>query len=355
MPATASLQLVEAVVGRPDGAPVGERQRWSEEFKAKAVAAALEPGVNVSALARRLGISPRQLFGWRKIFLNNRSESGAAGSSAPVVETVVGEVVIQVSPDHEEAGCAILCVMRGDDLSLPDDMDLLKAMVCAMAERTAALGDENAALKACSLDADEWIKRLLHILKAYDRARFGRRSEKLGISGPSDDADAQQAFVLEETLTGIAALKAQVGKGRVSDQKRPPRPRKALPPHLERVEVAIEPEDLPEHAGKQKVLIGEDVSERLDVIAAKFRVIVTRHPKYAFKNADGVIQASPRPISSKSACRPRRCWRRSPSRNMPTACRSIVRRDLCPRPGGDRPAADGPMDGPDGLRAGDPG
>ncbi len=50
-------------------------------------------------------------------------------------------------------------------------------------------------------------------------------------------------------------------------------------------------EELPEHAGKQKVLIGEAVSERLDVVPAKFRVIVTRRPKYAFKNEDGVIQA----------------------------------------------------------------
>lgn len=36
--------------------------------------------------------------------------------------------------------------MHIDDLSLPDDMDLLKAMVRAMAERTTALEDENAAL-----------------------------------------------------------------------------------------------------------------------------------------------------------------------------------------------------------------
>ncbi|MBB6182602.1 transposase [Rhizobium flavum] len=55
--------------------------------------------------------------------------------------------------------------------------------------------------------------------------------------------------------------------------------------------LAIEPDELPEHAGKQKVLVGEDVSERLDVVPAKFRVIVTRRPKYAFKNEDGVIQA----------------------------------------------------------------
>ncbi len=54
----------------------------------------------------------------------------------------------------------------------------------------------------------------------------------------------------------------------------------------------IEPEELPEHAGKTKILIGEDVSERLDVVAAKFRVIVTRRPKYAFRNEDGVVQAA---------------------------------------------------------------
>ena len=96
---------------------------------------------------------------------------------------------------------------------------------------------------------------------------------------------------LEEIETGIAALKAQTGQGRASGETRAPRPRKGFPPHLERVEVVLEPEVLPEHAGREKVLIGEDVSERLDVIPAKFRVIVTRRPKYAFKEADGVIQA----------------------------------------------------------------
>ena len=56
--------------------------------------------------------------------------------------------------------------------------------------------------------------------------------------------------------------------------------------------MVIEPDELPEHAGKQKVLISEDTSERLDVIPPKFRVIVTHRPKYSFKNEDGVIQAS---------------------------------------------------------------
>lgn len=93
----------------------------------------------------------------------------------------------------------------------------------------------------------------MQILKAFDRARFGRRSEKLGTGGPSEGEYAQLVFVFEEIETGISALRAQVGKGRTSsDEKRPPRARKGFPPRLERVEVVIEPEDLPEHAGKQR-------------------------------------------------------------------------------------------------------
>ena len=38
------------------------------------------------------------------------------------------------------------------------------------------------------------------------------------------------------------------------------------------------------------MLIGEDVAERLDLIPARFRVIVTRRPMYAFKGREGVIQ-----------------------------------------------------------------
>ncbi len=112
MPATGSLQLVEAVIERFDGTPVGERRRWSDEFKAQAVAAALEPGVNVSALARRLGISPPLLFGWRKAFLNSKGEA-AASLPPPVIEIVVGDVTIRVCPDLSEAALRrILRVVR---------------------------------------------------------------------------------------------------------------------------------------------------------------------------------------------------------------------------------------------------
>jgi transposase len=77
--------------------------------------------------------------------------------------------------------------------------------------------------------------------------------------------------------------------------KRAPRPRKGFAAYLERVEQVIEPDAPEDCAGLDRVLIGEDVSERLDVTPAKFRVIVTRRPKYVYRNRDGVFQA-PAPV-----------------------------------------------------------
>ena len=59
-----------------------------------------------------------------------------------------------------------------------------------------------------------------------------------------------------------------------------------------RVEVVIEPEIPAGCEGLTEVLIGADVSERLDVTSAKFRVIVTRRPKYTYRGRDGVIHVT---------------------------------------------------------------
>ena len=55
--------------------------------------------------------------------------------------------------------------------------------------------------------------------------------------------------------------------------------RQSLPAHLPRVEVVITPEDTvcPCCKGPMHV-IGEETAERLDVIPAQYRVLVTRRP-----------------------------------------------------------------------------
>ncbi len=43
-------------------------------------------------------------------------------------------------------------------------------------------------------------------------------------------------------------------------------------------------------------VIGEDTSERLDVIPAQFRVIVTRRPKLACRSCPGTVVQAPAPV-----------------------------------------------------------
>jgi transposase len=175
---------------------------------------------------------------------------------------------------------------------LPDDVDALKAMVVAMAEQRALLEARTSHLQAANKTADERIATLTAIVRMLERSRYGTRSERLRGDALSDE---QHAFVFDEIKTGMAAIEAELESAAQDKPKRAPRPRKGFAAHLERVEIVIEPEIPPGCEELEKVLIGEDVSERLDVMPVKFRVIVTRRPKYAYRNRDGVVQAPASP------------------------------------------------------------
>ena len=177
---------------------------------------------------------------------------------------------------------------------LPDDVDALKAMVLAMAREQAekearlkAAEAEIARLEAVEKSANERITNLISIMKVLQRTQHGRRSERLRL-GVSDE---QVSFAFEEVETGLSAIQSELNDVARGKPKRASRPRKGFAAHLERIEEVIEPEIPAGCEGLEKVLIGEDRSERLDVVPPKFRVIVTRRPKYAFRNHDGVVQA----------------------------------------------------------------
>lgn len=177
---------------------------------------------------------------------------------------------------------------------LPDDVDALKAMISAMAEeraaneaRLVAAQAEITRLEAVEKSANERIANLASILKVLQRTQHGTRSERLRLAVN----DEQVSFAFEEIETGLSAIQSELDRASGDKPKRAPRPRKGFAAHLERIEEVIEPDFPAECAGLEKVLIGEDRSERLDVVPPKFRVIVTRRPKYAFRGRDGVIQA----------------------------------------------------------------
>ncbi|MBB4253016.1 hypothetical protein FHT69_003876 [Rhizobium sp. BK008] len=143
-----------------------------------------------------------------------------------------------------------------DAADLPDDIAALKAMLIAAQAR--------------EVRKDERIERLEKLVAAFKQAAFGRKSEK---SDPE-----QFDLALEDLETAIAAVHAEDEADSPSGEPYPkPRAtnRGSLPAHLPRVEEIIEPESLICACGGGLHCIGEDVSERLDVIPAQFRVIVT--------------------------------------------------------------------------------
>lgn len=154
-------------------------------------------------------------------------------------------------------------------------------------EEIAALKAMLIAADARNLRKDERIERLEKLVAALKHAALRRRPEK-------SDPD-QFELALEDLETAIAAIHAgEDAEDRAA--KRPTKPRAtnrgSLPKHLPRIEKVIEPESLTCACGGCLHCIGEDVFERLDIIPAQFRVIVTRRPKYAcWSYTDGVIQA----------------------------------------------------------------
>jgi len=70
----ARLQRIEVITG------VERRRKWSPDEKLAVVAESFADGAVVSEVARRRGISPQQLFGWRAKL---RTETAAARAIAP--------------------------------------------------------------------------------------------------------------------------------------------------------------------------------------------------------------------------------------------------------------------------------
>jgi transposase len=55
-----AVRRIELITG------AARRRRWSSDEKARIVVESLRSGANVSEVARRNGLSPQQLFGWRR-------------------------------------------------------------------------------------------------------------------------------------------------------------------------------------------------------------------------------------------------------------------------------------------------
>ncbi|MDP3314501.1 MAG: IS66 family transposase, partial [Devosia sp.] len=133
-------------------------------------------------------------------------------------------------------------------------------------------------------------ERLRQIIKELQRHRFGRRAESLPVDqlllGLEEAEQVEAEGFAKEDTADAAKREARTSKRRAN--------RGALPAHLPRVEQVVDIEDksCPCCQGMLHVM-GEDRSERLDIVPAQFRVIVTRRPKYACRSCEEVVVQAP--------------------------------------------------------------
>jgi transposase len=77
-----SVRRFEVITG------TGRRRRWSRDDKERIVVESLEPGAIVSEVARRHGLSPQQLFAWRREarWVSGQEPEVAAALTAPALD-----------------------------------------------------------------------------------------------------------------------------------------------------------------------------------------------------------------------------------------------------------------------------
>ncbi len=180
-----------------------------------------------------------------------------------------------------------------DPTNLPSNPAALRAMVMALMDERDAVVSICDAISAerdtISAERDFLLHqndKFRHLLAQLKRMKFGRSSERL--------PEEQLQLGLEALESEIARTQAQMEKRDADLRSQGVRERRAnrgqLPAHLPRIEVVLTPEDTNCPCCRAPmVTIGEDTSERLDVIPAQFRVLVTRRPKLACRACPGTV------------------------------------------------------------------
>ena len=165
------------------------------------------------------------------------------------------------------------CAMTSNVTTLPDSPAELKGIV-------GELHQENKDLRTRH---DKETGILLEQISLLRAQLYGRKSEK---TIPEDGPKPLPLFDMPEP----EGEDEDSGTTHIPAHDRKKRGRKQLPEDLPRVEVIHDIDDAEKvcACGYKKSRIGEERSEKLDIIPAKAQVVVHIRPKYACKNCEGV-------------------------------------------------------------------
>jgi transposase len=182
----------------------------------------------------------------------------------------------------------------------PDDIFQLKRII---AEQILSLNkfEENAgkyeAEIACHREElaqkNTEIERLEEIVRLLRHHHFGKRSEK--IKGGENQLELG---IFNEVETEAVEVAEETPSVEVKAHRRRGKPKRIkLPADLPREDVVVDITEEEKHCpeGHELKLIGEDVSEQLDVIPAQVKVIRTIRKKYACPKCEGHVKRAPLP------------------------------------------------------------
>lgn len=177
--------------------------------------------------------------------------------------------------------------MEVDLAALPHDVEALHRLIQELAAKQAS---GHRALTAAQAE----IERLRLIVKKLQRQQFGRRAERL--------AEGQLELGLEDVSSDIGRVEQLLPIAPIDKEPAAPdrSDRPSLPDHLEREELNLDFETkVCPCCGGALHVAGETVSEMLDWVPARLRVLRIRRPKYGCRSCGKVHQAAApeRPIA----------------------------------------------------------
>ena len=190
--------------------------------------------------------------------------------------------------------------MKPQDLLALSPIELAEVaarMLTHIAEQSRHIGEQRKRIDS-QAQAIKWrdakIESITFQLARLKAWKFGAKTEAMNAEQRAlfEETCAADQASLEAQLAVLQPPTAEGGTTPKQQQRRQPK-RETLPAHLPRVEQRIEPEDThcpqPE-CGRPMVRVGEDVSERLDIVPAQFIVQRQIRGKWACKCCQLLVQ-----------------------------------------------------------------
>lgn len=177
--------------------------------------------------------------------------------------------------------------------TLPDDPIALKAIIAAQRGELTRLKEKVQA-------RDVLIETLRIRIAKLKRQRFGKSSEKLAREIGQLELALEGLEIDGAALTAIADDSPEEDASASPETKAKPKRRRQfdLPEDLPRDEIVLDPGEICDQCGGQLRLVGQDVSEILDFITAKLKVVRTTRLTKSCRTCEAIVQppAPSRPI-----------------------------------------------------------